>query len=962
MTTSVHAGYKKALRHQIKGDVYDDPLVLGMYATDASVYQITPVAVVCPRDESDVVACVSIANKYGVPILARGGGTSLAGQTVAEAIVLDFSKYMNAILSHHDKTVVVQPGVIRHELNNFLKPFHLEFAPDPATSTRATIGGMIANNSSGTKSILYGKTSDHVIELKVLLADGRIIRTKKLNEEEIQSKLNGDNVDSDLYKGLLEIVTPLTNEIESNYPKTMRRVGGYAFDDFLNAGCADLNRVIIGSEGTLGIILEATLKLVDLPKYKGVSVVQFDLALDAIKAVTTMVRYNPSAVEVLSKILLGYSRKNIVTASMCDFLKGEPDAIQIIEFYGDDPEEIRSRAEAMHTDLKAQGFGYAHDYYPEGETYHHIWGIRERGLGLMLGEPTDKKGVPVIEDAAIPLEDLYKFIKDVIDICQKRGVGVDYYAHASVGVIHIKPILDLRVQQDIDSFKVIADEVFERVKYYKGSWSSEHGDGIVRSSYLSAFYGEKIFEGFVKAKELFDPHFLLNPGKIIDPPPMDSHLRYGHTYHDSPFDAVYHYRDQRDFHTAVHQCSGLGACRKVSGGTMCPSFMITQDEADSTRGRANALRLAMSGQLEDGMANTDLPGIMELCLSCKACKAECPSSVDMARLKGELLQHQYDVHGVSWKDKMIGRSPDLARKFVGRKASWINAIQSFPGIKQVMMKAMGLDMRRALPAYASSTWTSQINAKRKNASTADPDIILLVDTYTQCHHPQSGIAAVNLLEHLGKKVLVLDAGCCQRPRISHGFLKEAAALVLPGIETLRPWLEKKISIGVLEPGCASAWTDDIPDLIADEEMAKALKEIQPFESILLQVLKTSPESRATIQPKANEVLVHGHCHQKSIYGMSAVKSIFDFWPEVNYSEIDSGCCGMAGSFGYEAKHYDTSKKMAERVLIPTIKNNTDALVLANGFSCRHQIADFAERDSVHIAEAFELKENERRHK
>ncbi len=399
---SANTGYKETLKKAIKGDVYDDPLVLGMYATDASVYQITPIAVVCPRDESDVVACMAIANKYKVPVLARGGGTSLAGQTVAEAIVLDFSKYMNAILIQSDKTVVVQPGVIRHELNKFLLPKHLEFAPDPATSTRATVGGMVANNSSGTKSIIYGKTSDHVLALKVLLADGRIIRTKKLTSDELETKINGHDLDSDLYKSLIDIVTPLSIEIEENYPKTMRRVGGYAFDDFLAAGCGDLSRVIVGSEGTLGIILEATLNLVDLPKYKGVSVVQFDVALDAIKAVTTMVKYNPSAVEVLSKILIGYSRKNIETASMCDFLEGDPDAIQIIEFYGDDPDEIRNRAEAMHTDLKAQGFGYAHDYYPEGETYHHIWGIRERGLGLMLGEPTDKKGVPVIEDAAIP--------------------------------------------------------------------------------------------------------------------------------------------------------------------------------------------------------------------------------------------------------------------------------------------------------------------------------------------------------------------------------------------------------------------------------------------------------------------------------------------------------------------------------------------------------------------------------
>lgn len=946
------SGYIEALKKDISGDVYHDPLVLGMYATDASIYQIMPVAVVCPRDEADVVQCMKIASAYGVPILARGGGTSLAGQTVAEAIVIDFSKYMNSIVLLDDKTVVVQPGVIRHQLNHFLKPKGLEFAPDPATSSRATVGGMVANNSSGTKSILYGKTSDHVIELKVLLADGRIIRTKALSAEELQLKLNSQDDDVNLYKGMMDITLPLQQEVEEHYPKTMRRVGGYAFDDYLTSGCGDLNRIIIGSEGTLGIILEATLKLVDLPKCKGLSVVQFDQARDAIRATTTMVKYNPSAVEILSRLLIGYSRKNIETAGMCGFLKGEPDSIQIIEFYGHDPVELQNRAEAMHADLKQQGYGYAHDYYPEGPTYHDVWGIRERGLGLLLGEPTDKKGVPVIEDAAIPLLHLDAFIADVVEICQRRGVGVDYYAHASVGVIHIKPILDLRLQGDIDHFKVIADEVFQRVKYYGGSWSSEHGDGIVRSGYLSAFYGEKIYEGFVKTKELFDPGFLLNPGKIVDPPPIDSHLRYGPSYTDLPFDAAYHYREQRDFYTAIHQCSGLGACRKIAGGTMCPSFMVTRDEVDSTRGRANALRLAMSGQLEDGLANKHLPEVLDLCVSCKACKAECPSSVDMARLKGEVMQHQYDRYGASWKDKMIGRSPDLARRIAGNKAALVNAIQSFPVVKQAMMKMMGMDMRRDLPSYATKTWTKSFS--RLNVRSGNPDIILLVDTYTQCHHPQSGIAAVEVLEKLGQKVMLLDAGCCQRPRISHGFLREAAAKVKPGIQKILPWLEKGIPMAVLEPGCASAWTDDIPDLIADDKVAALLKKIRPFEQILLDVLKHRKDTPLPIRPKAKEILVHGHCHQKSIYGMDAVKAIFAIWPEVAYTEIDSGCCGMAGSFGYEANHFEVSKKMAERVLIPTIETHPDAMLVANGFSCRHQIADFAGREAIHIAEAFEM--------
>ncbi len=946
------SGFVEDLKKSIQGDVYDSPAVKGMYSTDASVYQIMPLAVVCPKHEEDVIQTLRIARSHKIPILARGGGTSLAGQTVAEAIVLDFSKFMNSILLLDNKEVIVQPGVVRHQLNYFLKPKGLEFAPDPATSSRATIGGMIANNSSGTKSIIYGKTSDHVLELKMLLANGEIIHTKPLSPGELQQKLQSEDPDREYYRQLMNIAVPLENTIRTKYPKTMRRVGGYALDDFLTAGCGNLNPILIGSEGTLGIILEAKLKLVDLPKVKGVSVVQFAKAQDAIKATTIMVQYQPSAVEILSKMLLHYSRKNIETAPMCGFIKGDPDSVQIIEFYGNNPDEIQKRAEQMHEELRLKGLGYAFDYYPEGKIYHDVWGIRERGLGLMLGEPTDKRGVPIIEDAAIPLEHLDAFIADVVDICNRRGIELDYYAHASVGVIHLKPMFDMREETDIVQFRELGYEVFHRVMHYGGSWSSEHGDGIVRSGFLNEFYGDEIYEAFRKTKELFDPDHILNPGKIVDPPPIDSHLRYGSNYHDRPFPAVYQYRDQRDFFTAIHQCSGLGACRKVAGGTMCPSFMVTRDEIDSTRGRANALRLAMSGQLENGLANEELPQVLDLCLSCKACKAECPSSVDMARLKGEVMQYQFDHHGASFKDKMVGRSVELARIFSGAPAGVINFLQSVPVFKQLLMKMMGLDMRRDLPKYSVKKWTS--TQKKNRIDESIPDVVILVDTYTQCHHPHIGKAAVELLEHLGKRVMLLDAGCCQRPRISHGFLRDATEKVKPGISKILLWLKKNIPVAVLEPGCASAWTDDIPDLIRDDESASLLKQIKTFEEVLSSILANTPEHVTRLSPKTNQIRVHGHCHQKSIFGMEPVRSIFSHWPEVDFQEIDSGCCGMAGSFGYEAKHYEISKKMAERVLIPTIENHPDAMIIANGFSCRHQIDDFANRKAVHIAEAFEL--------
>lgn len=946
------ADFVSLLKESVRGDVFNDELRLGMYGTDASIYQIIPLAVVCPKDESDVSATLEIARQFSIPIVARGGGTSLAGQTVVQGIVLDFSKYMNKILEYKGDQVRVQPGVVRHQLNSFLVTHGQEFAPDPATSTRASVGGMVANNSSGTKSILYGKTSDHVTGLRVMLMNGEVLTTKELSVEEFDSIINQSTTESGYYKELLSLTLPLEDEISSRYPKTMRRVGGYALDDFLQSGCRDLNRIFIGSEGTLCIILEATLKTTPLPKFKGVSVVQFDDALDAIRAVETMVSFNPAAVEILSQSLLHYSHKNIETSTMCGFIKGDPAAIQMIEFYGDDPDEIMATACGMHARLKDLGYGYAHDFYPEGKTYHDVWGIRERGLGLMTGEPTDKKGVPVIEDAAIPLPDLASFIADVIDICESRNVGVDYYAHASVGVIHIKPILDMRDDSDLVLFKEIADAVFDRVIAYKGSWSSEHGDGIVRSEYLPAFYGEKIYDAFKKIKTLFDPEGLMNPGKIVDPYPMVSHLRYGVAYHDQEVEVHYHYRDQRDFHTAVHQCSGLGACRKLSGGTMCPSFMVTKDEADSTRGRANVLRLAMSGQLKGGLANPEIPEVLDLCISCKACKAECPSSVDMARLKSEVMQIQHDTHGISFKERMIARSTKMARSFSGRWAPLINRIQSLPIIRESVMNTMGMDSRRHLPTYTSKPLHKEYKAA--DIENDIPDFILLTDTYTQFHQPDAGHAAIKLLEHLGKKVQILDAGCCQRPKISHGFLREASVDIRKPVEQILPWIMKGVEVFVLEPGCASAWVDDIPDLIVEEDHGKELKKIKTFEQILNQLLKAEPDLIDKITPISDRIKIHGHCHQKSVLGMTSVRELFKLFPNVDAKEIDSGCCGMAGSFGYEKEHYEISEKMARRVLIPAIENAPDHIIIANGFSCRHQIADFANRSSIHIAEAFKL--------
>jgi len=765
--------FSQKLKSKIQGDVLDDTLSRGIYATDASMYQVMPMVIVAPKSENDVIAAVRMAGEHQIPILARGGGTSLAGQAVNEGMVLDFSKHMDQVLEYQpeEKWVRVQPGINRDVLNAYTKNDGLEFAPDPATSSRANIGGIVANNSSGTKSILYGMAIDHVIELKVLLADGTIIQTSSLDRNSLDKKLVEEGREGELYRKLKEIVDSHCDEIIARYPKTMRRVGGYPLDRFLDDMDWMLGRIFIGSEGTLGIILEAKLRLVDLPKHKCLAVVQFDQVLDAVKAVQTLVKYQPAAVEILSKLLLDFSRKNLETHSMCGFIKGDPESIQMVEFYGDTEEDVLERAKKMCRQLEDMHLGYAYDVYPVGEIYDNVWDIRKKGLGLLLGEPAKKRAQALIEDAAIPLDVLPEYIAEVMQVCDAQDIVSTYYAHASVGVIHVRPLLDMSSAEDIEKMKIISREVYQLVKKYKGSWSSEHGDGILRAGYQKDYYGESLYQAFLDVKKLFDPNHLFNPGRVIEAPPIDSNLRYGAAYKDIPVDTVYHYRDQIDFHTAVHQCSGIGACRKLTQGTMCPSFMSTRDEEHSTRGRANALRLAMSGQLgEDGLLDDRLKEALDLCLSCKACKAECPSSVDMARLKSEVLQMRYDAKGVPARAKFIRNSAQLARRFSGALAPIVNAVQNTSVFKKTMQSGLGFAPERPLPSYAKLTLSNWYH-KQYQPNEAGDKVALFADTYCNHHESSTGIAAVRLLDAMGYHVLIADTGCCQRPRISNGFFK-----------------------------------------------------------------------------------------------------------------------------------------------------------------------------------------------
>lgn len=968
MSTTNLQAFEQDLRKRVRGDVSFDEVRRGIYSTDASIYRIMPVVVVCPRDETDVRMAVQTAAEHGVTILPRAGGTSLGGQVVGTSMILDFSKYMNQVLqvNTEEHWARVQPGIVRDVLNAELAKYRLHFAPDPATSDRANVGGMIGNNSSGMRSILYGKTVDHVLELRVLLSDGEVLELKKLSPEEYHHRASAQTREGQILRKIEELINTHREEIAERYPKVMRRVMGYNLDELTVTDQWNLAKLIVGSEGTLATILEARVNLEPLPKATSLCIPHFSSLLESVAAVESILTHDPSAVEIMDGSVLHMAREQLSIAPLCDWLEGQPEAILVVEFYGDTQEEAAAKAENLATDLKNRGIGYAHVLRHDAAGKARVWQVRKNGLGLMLGMKGERRATPFIEDAAVPIPVLSEYVGKVLDFCKSLDVPVALYAHVSVGLVHIRPLLDLRTQRDIDLLKKISQKAFDFVKEYGGSWSGEHGDGMVRSPYMEAFYGPQLYGAFKELKQVFDPAGLMNPGKIVDASPIDQNLRYGTNYRVDTFPTHYHYREDGSFAAAVELCTGVGACRKTLIGTMCPSYQATMDEENSTRGRANALRLAMTGQFgSEGMTSPRVFEVLDLCLSCKGCKSECPSNVDMARLKSEFLQRYHDHHGLSMRDRMIATSADYAPIFAGWMAPVVNWIQDTSLFKKTLDSWVGIDQRRTLPRYTSKPfhkWFEKRGPSRGARSAtpgpavgggSDRKVVLFDDTYLNYYEPHIGRSAVELLESCGYQVILARAGCCQRPRITHGLLREAR---IEGERTLRAldaYIKAGLQVVVCEPSCASALTDDLPDLIEDVALGQRIKENVMMIDVFLEKEFAAGHIQKPLRSTVKKILLHGHCHQKSLYGTSAMKSLWSRVEGLEFSEVDSGCCGMAGSFGYEKEHHDLSLKVGENKLFPAIENRGEGTeVVACGFSCRHQLADATGVKALHWVETI----------
>jgi FAD/FMN-containing dehydrogenase/Fe-S oxidoreductase len=938
------------LRESYPGDVAHDDFTRGIYATDASIYQQMPAGLFTPPNREAVSSAVRLAAEHGVPVLARGGGTSLAGQTTAQdALVVDVSRHMDKLLevNEAESWALVQPGLVRDNLNALIANRGLMFAPETSTSNRAAIGGMIGNNSSGMMSIRYGTTISHVLGLEAVLADGTITWFGTRSEMDERGRA--------LLDGLMAIVNRNRALIEELFPKVIRRVGGYSLDAFLGND-PNLAKILVGSEGTLALMTAAKVKLVPKPKVICAVAVHFADLLESLRATPLMVKHNPLSAEFMDGPLIRMCLENATTKPLMGWLRGNPEAVIAVEFDGNSVADCEAAIDALIADLKAAGYGYEYVKLLTPKDRSDIVETRKHGLGVMLREIGDRKAISFIEDACVPVEHLADYTAGIIDIVRSEGLELMSYGHASVGVLHLKPVVNLKSAVDRAKCERISERAMALCKQYKGSWSGEHGDGIARGAQNALFWGAEMMEVFREVKRLFDPQGILNPGKIFDTPPVMGPLRYTGNYKQPTYKSMFHFREDGGFSGAVEMCNGVGACRKINGGTMCPSYQATREEKDTTRARANALRLAMSGQMgPEGLANQGLYDVLDLCLECKACKTECPSNVDMARMKSEFLHAWHQEKGVKLRERVFANSPKMARLQAGPLAPVVNFVLGLTPVRRLVNGFLGVAVERELPTYASETFATWF--KRRPKPTAAPSkgkVVLFDDTYVNYHEPHNGQWAVRVLEHLGYEVVVANAGCCCRPAISKGFLDQAKR---EGEQTLRKldvYAREGLTIVTLEPSCCSSLNDDLPDLIDDVELGQRMKKaVMPIEAFL-EAEHLAGRIKWEPADKEVEFLLHGHCHQKALHGTSPLKRLLSVGRAKSpVREIDSGCCGMAGSFGYEQEHYELSQKIGEQRLFPEVRAAAaETVVIADGFSCRHQISDGTGRKPVHFIEAF----------
>jgi FAD/FMN-containing dehydrogenase/Fe-S oxidoreductase len=940
------------LRQNLRGEVLFDAFSRGRYSTDASIYQIEPLGVVAPRDKGDVAAALAIARAEGVPVLPRGGGTSQCGQTVGRALVIDCSRHMDGVLSVdvERRRALVEPGVVLERLNKALKPKGLFFPVDVSTGDRATIGGMTANNSCGARSLRYGNMVHNVRGVDALLADGTPARMG-----EVAGNFD-DRVAPERYRDLVRDMRALhrreADEIERRFPKLLRRVGGYNIDMIDDAG-HNMAHLLVGSEGTLAFFNAIELELQPIPPHRVLSICHFPTFYQAMASTKQIVALGPTAVELVDRTMIELSRDiPLFRATVDRFVRGAPAALLLVEFAGEDANDNLRRLRQLVELMGDLGFPGAVVEATDSAFQQAVWNVRKEGLNIMMSMKGDGKPISFIEDCAVSLDDLADYTARLTAVFEKHGTYGTWYAHASVGCLHVRPVLNLKQEIDVKKMRAIAEEAFAMVREYKGSHSGEHGDGLVRSEFHEPMFGTRLVRAFEEVKDRFDPQGLMNPGKIVRPSKMDdrSLFRFKPSYRAPPIDTALDWSAWGGFAGAVEMCNNNGACRKSDPGVMCPSYRATADEQHLTRGRANTLRLAVSGQLgPEALTSDAMRETMELCVSCKGCKRECPTGVDMARMKIEFLHQRRKKHGLTLRERLVAYLPRYA-PMASRVAPLLNLRDRVPGFAWASEVVAGLSARRALPRWHDEPYRDPPPA----APPGEREVVLLVDTFNRWFEPENARAAERVLDRAGYTVRTATPSgerplCCGRTFLAAGLVDEAKLEARRLLAALEPYIARGVPVVGLEPSCLLTLRDELAVMLPGAQTAALAKQALLFEEF---VARESAAGRFAppLKPEARKAVLHGHCHQKAFNTMGDSIATLKLVPGLAVETFDSTCCGMAGAFGYEAEHYDMSLRIGELGVLPKMRGApADAILVAAGTSCRHQIAHGVGREALHPA-------------
>jgi len=953
------------LQTLVRGEVRSDEVSRAIYSNDASIYQVKPYGVFLPRSVEEIQAAVELAHQRQIPLLPRGGGTSLAGQTVNEALVIDTSPFLNQILeiNPEERWARVQPGVYLASLNAQLKPLGLKYGPDPATATRASMGGILGNNSSGSHSILYGMSADHILAVKALLNDGSLAAFGPKTETELEQICRREGREAEITRQMLGLLRApgARQAIERGTPKHWRRCGGYNLERLTDGqGFSfrlphdprfNLAKLICGSEGTLAFATEITVNLTALPRQTALAVVHFADLRPSLEAIPAILELNPASAELFDRYTMALVENAPDYARMMrSFIHGQPDNALVVEFYGDSLPELQARLNGLREHLRRRGVPFTDLLFlTDPAAIETVWKVRTAGFGILMSMRGDVKPLEIVDDCAVPPEYLPDYIFKLESFCkQELDHEISYFAHASAGCLHVHNMLNAKLESDIAKFPRIAAYAAEILKEYGGVLSSEHGDGRLRSWLNPVFFGEDLYALFRQVKGIFDPQNLFNPGNIVEAPAITENLRYGPSYRALPLQPFLNFEEEQGFDRAVEMCNGTALCRQLAG-SMCPTYKATRDERLSTRGRANALRAAISGGLD--FASPQVYDTLDLCVSCKACKSECPSTVDMAKLKAEYLHQVYQTRPMPLRSRFFAHIADLSRLASGWRAPFANLALTLPPLRQTLAHLLGLARQRSLPRFAPQTFRAWQN--RRQAAGSRP-VILLVDVIHNYNDPAPAQAAQKVLEAAGFTPITPPAHDLGRPAFSKGDLPLARRRAQAALHWLTPHAQAGVPILSLEPSDLSMLRDDYFNLLPDDPRVKLVAaQTHSLEELLWQE-KQAGRLEGIFQPQSGQILLHGHCHQKALTGTKITEALL---ASLGYTvqEAGSACCGMAGSFGYEAEHYELSQQMGERSLFPAVRAaEADTLIVATGVSCHQQIEDGTGRRPLHPAEALAL--------